>query len=68
MDLKIVARAEAGVHRRHQLRCQMLWEPPGVNAGNVTMPGDQSEFLMPLSAQGGASAHKWKIAVLGQAT
>jgi len=65
MDLKIVAERKPGF--TGAINLHMLWEPPGVNAGNVTMPGDQSEFLMPLSAQGGASAHKWKIAVLGQA-
>jgi hypothetical protein len=65
MDLKIVAQRKPGF--TGAINLHMLWEPPGVNAGNVTMPGDQNEFLMPISAQAGASAHRWKIAVLGQA-
>ncbi len=64
MDLKIVAERKPGF--TGAINLHMLWEPPGVNAGNVTIPGDQSEFTMPLSALDGASVHKWKIAVLGE--
>jgi hypothetical protein len=44
----------------------MLWDPPGVGAGQVTIPADKNEIVIPLNAQPNAAAKKHKIAVLGQ--
>ena len=63
MMLKVVAERKpdfkGGIH------LQMLFDPPGVGSGQVDMPGDKSEALIPLNASGGAQVRKWKIAVLG---
>jgi len=46
----------------------MLYNPPGVSApSSVTIPEGQNEAVMPLTADGGATLRRWKIAVLGQA-
>lgn len=47
----------------------MLYLPPGVSTNNsVTVAAGQREGIIPLTADGGAAAGTWKIAVLGTAT
>lgn len=64
MQLKVVAERKPGFTGAINLR--MLFEPPGVGSGPVTIPGDKNEALLPLNASGGAQVRKWKIAVIGQ--
>ena len=67
MELKITAARAEGFTA--PITLQMLYNPPGVSSPtSVTMPGDQSEAVMPLTANGGAPVRAWKIAVTGQAT
>jgi hypothetical protein len=63
MMLKVVAQRKPGFAGGIHLR--MLFDPPGVGSGQVDMPGDKSEALLPLNASGGAQVRKWKICVLG---
>jgi len=63
MQLKVIAERKAGFTGGIHLR--MLFDPPGVGSGQVDMPGDKSEALIPLNASGGAQVRKWKICVLG---
>jgi len=63
MNLKVVAQRKPGFTGGIHLR--MLFDPPGVGSGQVDMPGDKSEALLPLNASGGAQVRKWKICVLG---
>ena len=47
----------------------MLYNPPGVgSSGSIVIPEGQNEAMIPLTAIGDAEIHKWKIAVLGEAT
>ena len=63
MQLKVVAERKPGFTGPIHLR--MLFDPPGVGSGQVDMPGDKNEAVIPLNASGGAQVRKWKIAVLG---
>ena len=64
MELKVVAERKGDFKGPINLR--MLWDPPGVGAGQVTIPPDKNEIVIPLNAQPNAAAKKHKIAVLGQ--
>lgn len=45
---------------------RMLFDPPGTGHGPITIPGDQSEGLLTVNANGDAPTRKWKVAVLAQ--
>lgn len=65
MELKVVAERKGDF--KGPINLKTLYDPQGVNAGNVTIAPDKTEAAIPLSAAAGAPARKWKIAVLGQA-
>ena len=65
MQLKVVAERKEGF--KAPITVQMLFNPPGVGAGPVTIPEGQNEIAMPLNAAGDAQARKWKICVIGSA-
>jgi hypothetical protein len=65
MGLKIVAERKAGFDG--PIRLQMVYNPPGVNAGGVEIPAGQNEAFVPLNAEDGAPPRKWSICVLGSA-
>jgi hypothetical protein len=65
MNLKIVAERAPDFHG--PIALHMLFNPPGVSSSpQVDMPGDKSEILYPLSANGGAEIRHWKICVMGE--
>jgi hypothetical protein len=67
MNLKIVAERKAGFTA--PITVQMLYNPPGVgSASSATIPAGQNETYLPMNANGGAPARKWKIVVQGVAT
>ncbi|MHB8900520.1 MAG: pre-peptidase C-terminal domain-containing protein [Thermoguttaceae bacterium] len=66
MDLKVVAHRNAGFAAPITLR--MLYNPPGVSSPtSVTIPGDKSEGILPLTANAGAKVRDWPIVVVAQA-
>jgi hypothetical protein len=65
MQLKVVAERKEGF--KAPITVQMLFNPPGVGAGPVTIPEGQNEIALPLNAAGDAQARKWKICVIGSA-
>jgi hypothetical protein len=63
LELKVTAARENGFKGPITLR--MLHNPPGVSSPeSVTIPEGQNQAVIPLTADGGASIRKWKIAVL----
>ncbi len=64
MELKVVAERKGDF--KGPITLKMLFDPPGVSAGLVTIPPDKDEFAIPLSSTPNAPAKSWKIAVLGQ--
>jgi hypothetical protein len=64
MELKVAAERKGDF--KGPITLKMLFDPPGVSAGNVAIPADKNEIVIPLSSTGNAPPKKWKIAVLGQ--
>lgn len=63
MDLQVKALRKEGFDKPINLR--LLTAPPGVGAsGSVAIPGDKSETVIPLTANGGAQLRIWPITVL----
>ncbi len=46
---------------------RMIWNPPGVGSGTLTLKADQPRGLLPLNASEGAAVGKWPIAVTATA-
>ncbi len=46
---------------------RMLWNPPGIGSGAITIAGDQSAGALHLDAGEGARVGRWKIAVTATA-
>jgi hypothetical protein len=66
MNLKIRAQRAEGYKEAINLR--FLWNPPGIGTpANVSMPGDQSEALYEVNANGDAAPGEWQVCVLGEA-
>jgi hypothetical protein len=66
MDLKITATRQEGFNQPISVR--MIYNPPGVgSSGAVSIPGDKSEAVIPLTANEGAQLSTWKILVVGSA-
>lgn len=65
MQLMVRVQRQPGFNSPVNVR--MLFDPPGVGSGQITISGDQSEGLIPLSANGDAAIRKWKIAALANA-
>jgi hypothetical protein len=67
MNLKIVAERQNGF--KGPITIYPLYNPPGVgSAGAATIADGQTETVLPLNANGGAPARKWKYVVWGVAT
>jgi hypothetical protein len=65
MELKVTATRDKGFKSPITLR--MLYDPPGVSAPeSIIIPEGQDQAAIPLTADGGASIRKWKIAVLAE--
>ncbi len=67
MELKVKATRDKGF--KAPITIRMLYDPPGVSAPESTnIPEGQNEGTIPLTAEGGASIRKWKIAVLAESS
>jgi hypothetical protein len=66
LQLKVVATRAAGFTA--PISVTMLYNPPGVaSSGNIAIAENQTEALIPLTANGGAAIGPWKIVVIGRA-
>jgi hypothetical protein len=66
MHLKVRAARKEGYQEAINLR--FLWNPPGIGTpANISMPGDQSEALYEVNANGDAAPGEWQVCVLGEA-
>jgi hypothetical protein len=66
LQLKVVATRAEGFTA--PISVFMLYNPPGVaSSGNITIPENQTEAVIPLTANGGAGIGPWKIVVIGRA-
>lgn len=66
MGLKVVATRDPEFKAAISLR--LLYNPPGVGSStNVTIPEGQTEAIIPLTANAGASIGQWKLVVTGTA-
>jgi hypothetical protein len=65
--LKVVAKRQEGFNQPIAIR--MLYNPPGIgSSGSISIPADQSEAEIPLTANANAAIGTWPIAVTGSAT
>jgi hypothetical protein len=62
MGVKVIAERKSGF--TGPIHVRLLWAPPGVGAGDIDIPANQNEAVMPLNANGNAQVKKWKICVL----
>ncbi len=53
---------------KEAVRVRLPWTPPGITAGEVTVPAGKTEAQLSLSARTSARAGEWKIAGYGYAT
>ncbi len=66
MRLRITVERDEGYTQ--PIRLYMLWNPPGIGStGRVDIPGDQTEGVFELNANGNAPIETWPIAVHGHA-
>lgn len=66
LQLKVRAARKEGY--AEPITLKFLWNPPGIGSPvNITLPGDQTEALYELNANGDAAVGEWKICVLGEA-
>jgi hypothetical protein len=66
IGLRVVATRAAGFTAPISLR--VLYNPPGVgSSGSISIPENQNEAVVPLTANGGAAIGTWKICVIGRA-
>jgi hypothetical protein len=64
MDLKVVATRKRGFTA--PIGVSLPWNPPGIaSKGNVVIPENATEAVIPLSASGGAELKTWRIVVNG---
>jgi hypothetical protein len=65
LGLKIVAKRAPDFTAPISVR--MLYNPPGVaSSGNITIAENETEAIIPLTANGGAAIGDWKICVVGR--
>jgi hypothetical protein len=65
LGLKVVATRAAGFTAPISLR--LLYNPPGVaSSGSINIAENQSEAIIPLTANGGAAIGTWKLCVVGR--
>jgi hypothetical protein len=62
MGLTINAKRNPGFDKPINLR--LLSAPPGLGYSGVTIPGDQSTIVLPLTANNGAAIRNWPLVVL----
>jgi hypothetical protein len=65
MQLKVVARRRPGFTA--PIKLSVPFKPPGVGAGDVTIPENATEATVPLSASRDARPNGWQVCVLGSA-
>jgi hypothetical protein len=66
-DLRILVKRQPGFQQPINIR--LLYNPPGIaSSGAISIPGDKSEGILPLTANNNAAIGIWPIAVLGTAT
>jgi hypothetical protein len=65
MQLKVVAERKAGFTA--PINVSMLLNPPGIGSGGATIAENQTETVIPLSANNDAAVRKSKIIVIGAA-
>ena len=66
MQLKVVATRKEGFNE--PIAVYMLYNPPGIgSSGSISIPADQNEVDIPLTANGSAAIGTWPIIVLGRA-
>ncbi|MBM4092767.1 MAG: peptidase [Planctomycetes bacterium] len=66
-NLKVVATRKEGFQQ--PIAISLLYNPPGIgSSGSVTIPADQNEAFIPLTANASAAIGTWPIIVIGQAT
>jgi Bacterial pre-peptidase C-terminal domain len=64
MDLKVVAARKPGFTA--PIAVSLPWNPPGIaSKGDVVIPENATEAVIPLSASGGAELKTWRILVNG---
>lgn len=62
LELRINAKRNPGFDKPINLR--LLSAPPGLGYSAVTIPGDQSTIMLPITANEGAAIRKWPLVVL----
>ncbi|MCU0959945.1 MAG: pre-peptidase C-terminal domain-containing protein [Pirellulaceae bacterium] len=65
MQLKVRARRQEGF--QEPIALQLLYHPPGIGSAAATIPGDQPEVTIPLTANSSPGVGQWPVAVLGRA-
>jgi hypothetical protein len=66
MQLKVVARRTAGFSG--PIAVYLLYNPPGIgSSGAVSIPADQTEGVIPLTANSSPAVGTWPLVVLGRA-
>jgi len=66
IGLKIVATRAMGFTA--PISVTLLYNPPGVaSSGSISIPENQTEAVIPLTANGGAGIGTWKIVAIGRA-
>jgi hypothetical protein len=66
MSLKVLAHRKEGFHE--PIAVYLLNNPPGIgSSGAISIPGDQSEGIIPLTANSSPAVGTWPIVVLGRA-
>jgi hypothetical protein len=66
MSLKVLAQRKPGF--KAPIAVSLIWNPPGVGSGGLTIPEGQNEALLPMNANSAAPIRKWKIVAIGVAT
>lgn len=62
MDLKV--KVERKGEFKGPVNVKLLWDPPGVGSGTITIAPDKTEGILPVNAQANARAAKWKTALV----
>jgi hypothetical protein len=66
LQLKVRAKRKEGYKEAITLR--FLWNPPGIGTPvTIAIPGDQSEALYEVNANGDAAIGEWQVCILGEA-
>ncbi|MDP6930689.1 MAG: pre-peptidase C-terminal domain-containing protein [Planctomycetota bacterium] len=66
--MSIKVRVERKGESKLPIQIRMLWVPPGVGAGRITIPGDKSEGHIPMNANSRATIGTFKMVAIGTAS